>query len=52
MDPRIIVVIVAMSAGYYVGEKAVAGIKVVDRAVCHVVTLGHKCKDIKATHKP
>ena len=43
VDPRILLILVILAGGYYVGEKAVAGIKVVDEAIVHVVKkTGHK----------
>jgi len=36
-DPRVLLILAILAGGYYVGEKAVAGIKTVDRAVVHVV---------------
>ena len=45
-DPKVIVILIILAGGYYVGEKAVAGIKVADRAICHVITFGHKCKTV------
>jgi hypothetical protein len=45
-DPRVILILAILAGSYYVGEKAVAGIKVADRAICHVVTFGHKCKTV------
>jgi hypothetical protein len=44
MDPRLLLIVAAFAATYWVGEEAVKGIKKVDHKVCHVITLGHKCK--------
>jgi hypothetical protein len=44
LDPRVVLVILAFAATYWVGEQAVKGVQVVDRKVCHLVTLGHKCR--------
>jgi hypothetical protein len=46
IDPRILVILVVLSGGYYVGEKAVWGIKKVDRAVVH----GAKVTGTKIAH--
>ena len=35
IDPRVLVLLIVLAGGYYVGEKAVAGIKKVDRAIAH-----------------
>jgi hypothetical protein len=43
VDPRIVLIVLLFSVGYYVGEKAVEGIKVVDEKVVSVVkATGHK----------
>jgi len=43
-DPRVILVVLAFAATYWVGDQAVKGIKAVDHKVCNVLTLGHHCK--------
>lgn len=37
IDPRILLIVAAFWGLFYVGEKAVAGVKKVDRAVAHGV---------------
>lgn len=42
LDPRIVLILVLASAGYFAGEKVVEGVKKVDHAVVHVVKqIGH-----------
>lgn len=45
MPPASVLVVVALAGlAYLGGRQVVRGVKVVDRKVCHVATLGHKCK--------
>ena len=46
VPPAAIAVALAFALTYYAGIGAVKGVKWVDRKVCHVITLGHKCKPI------
>lgn len=46
IDPRLLVILIVLSGGYYVGEKTVEGIKKVDRAVVH----GAKVAGAKVAH--
>ena len=43
-DARTVLIIAAIGVVIYVGDKTVQGVKKIDRKVCHVLTLGHKCK--------
>jgi hypothetical protein len=50
-SPTFILVMVA-AAGLYFGGKAVGhGVKKTSHGVCHVVSLGHKCKPEKKAGK-
>lgn len=42
IDPRILIILAILGLGYYVGEQAVAGIKKVDRAIAHGMTMAGK----------
>jgi xanthosine utilization system XapX-like protein len=43
IDPRLVLILLVLMGGYYVGEQAVAGIKAVDRKIVHVTkATGHK----------
>jgi hypothetical protein len=46
--------LIAAAAGalFLCGNKVVKGVKIVDRKVCHVATLGHKCKTKQASVQP
>jgi hypothetical protein len=46
VDPRILLILLVLSGGYFVGEKAVEGIKKVDRAAVH----GAKVAGSKIAH--
>jgi hypothetical protein len=48
---QILLICAAGSLLYLGGHQVVRGVKVVDRKVCHIATLGHKCKP-KVTAPP
>jgi hypothetical protein len=48
---QILLIAAAVGALYIGGKEVVKGVKIVDRKVSHVVTLGHKCKSKPAQPK-
>jgi hypothetical protein len=53
MPPVQVLLIGAAVVGLYFGGRAVVhGVEKLDRKVCHVVTLGHKCKPAQKPAAP
>lgn len=43
-DAKVLLLCAALSAAIYVGHKTVTAVNKLDHKVCHVMTLGKKCK--------
>lgn len=44
LSPEVLILLVLLAVGYYTVEKVKAPVKHAGKEICHVVTLGHKCK--------